>query len=161
MNLNKLTQKSLEAVQSAQTLAVENGNQQVQQCHLFLALLQQEDGLIGQLMDRMGVPGDSLASALSGAVGALPKISGSNREADKIYVSQGLDQALTEAEAQASRMKDDYVSVEHLVLGMLEKPEADVKKLMGTFEIDAARFLAALRDVRGNARVTRRRPMMS
>ena len=94
MNLNKLTQKSLEAVQSAQTLAVENGNQQVQQCHLFLALLQQEDGLIGQLMDRMGVPGDSLASALSGAVGALPKISGSNREADKIYVSQGLDQAL-------------------------------------------------------------------
>ena len=158
MNLNKLTQKSLEAVQSAQTLAVENGNQQVQQCHLFLALLQQEDGLIGQLMDRMGVPGDSLASALSGAVGALPKISGSNREADKIYVSQGLDQALTEAEAQASRMKDDYVSVEHLVLGMLEKPEADVKKLMGTFEIDAARFLAALRDVRGNARVTSDNP---
>ena len=158
MNLNKLTQKSLEAVQYAQTLAVENGNQQVQQCHLFLALLQQEDGLIGQLMDRMGVPGDSLASALSGAVGALPKISGSNREADKIYVSQGLDQALTEAEAQASRMKDDYVSVEHLVLGMLEKPEADVKKLMGTFEIDAARFLAALRDVRGNARVTSDNP---
>ena len=158
MNLNKLTQKSLEAVQSAQTLAVENGNQQVQQCHLFLALLQQEDGLIGQLMDRMGVPGDSLASALSGAVGALPKISGSNREADKIYVSQGLDQALTEAEAQASRMKDDYVSVEHLVLGMLEKPEGDVKKLMGTFEIDAGRFLAALRDVRGNARVTSDNP---
>ena len=158
MNLNKLTQKSLEAVQSAQTLAVENGNQQVQQCHLFLALLQQEDGLIGQLMDRMGVPGDSLASALSGAVGALPKVSGSNREADKIYVSQGLDQALTEAEAQASRMKDDYVSGEHLVLGMLEKPEADVKKLMGTFEIDAGRFLAALRDVRGNARVTSDNP---
>ena len=158
MNLNKLTQKSIEAVQSAQTLAVENGNQQVQQCHLFLALLQQEDGLIGQLMDRMGVPGDSLASALSGAVGALPKVSGSNREADKIYVSQGLDQALTEAEAQASRMKDDYVSVEHLVLGMLEKPEADVKKLMGTFEIDAGRFLAALRDVRGNARVTSDNP---
>ena len=158
MNLNKLTQKSLEAVQSAQTLAVENGNQQVQQCHLFLALLQQEDGLIGQLMDRMGVPGDSLASALSGAVGALPKVSGSNREADKIYVSQGLDQALSEAEAQASRMKDDYVSVEHLVLGMLEKPEADVKKLMGTFEIDAGRFLAALRDVRGNARVTSDNP---
>ena len=137
---------------------MENGNQQVQQCHLFLALLQQEDGLIGQLMDRMGVPGDSLASALSGAVGALPKISGSNREADKIYVSQGLDQALTEAEAQASRMKDDYVSVEHLVLGMLEKPEGDVKKLMGTFEIDAGRFLAALRDVRGNARVTSDNP---
>ena len=158
MNLNKLTQKSLEAVQSAQTLAVENGNQQVQQCHLFLALLQQEDGLISQLMDRMGVPGDSLASALSGAVGALPKVSGSNREADKIYVSQGLDQALSEAEAQASRMKDDYVSVEHLVLGMLEKPEADVKKLMGTFEIDAGRFLAALRDVRGNARVTSDNP---
>ena len=158
MNLNKLTQKSLEAVQSAQTLAVENGNQQVQQCHLFLALLQQEDGLIGQLMDRMGVPGDSLASALSGAVGALPKVSGSNREADKIYVSQGLDQALSEAEAQASRMKDDYVSVEHLMLGMLEKPEADVKKLMGTFEIDAARFLTALREVRGNARVTSDNP---
>ena len=122
MDLNRFTQKSMEAIQAAQSLAVDNGNQQVCQAHLLLALLQQKDGLIGQLIDRMGVPVDSFTSALSGAVGALPKVSGTAREADKIYISQALDQALNAAEKQAAQMKDDFVSVEHVMLGLLQKP---------------------------------------
>ena len=158
MNLNHFTQKSLEAIQSAQKLAVENGNQQVGQSHLLLSMLQQSDGLIGQLMSRMGVPADSLTSAVSGVLGALPKVSGGSREADKIYISQALDQALNAAEKQADRMKDDFVSVEHLFLGLLEQPEAALKQLFQTFDITQQRFLTSLKEVRGNARVTSDNP---
>ena len=158
MNLNQFTQKSIEAIQAAQSLAVENGNQQVSQPHVLLALLQQKDGLIGQLVDRMGVPVDSFTSAVSGAVGALPKISGGGREPDKIYVSQQLDQALNAAEKQAGRMKDDFVSVEHIFLGLIQNPESSLKQLFQTFEITEQRFLTALKDVRGNQRVTSDNP---
>ena len=158
MDLNRFTQKSMEAIQAAQSLAVDNGNQQVCQAHLLLALLQQKDGLIGQLIDRMGVPVDSFTSALSGAVGALPKVSGTAREADKIYISQALDQALNAAEKQAAQMKDDFVSVEHIMLGLLQKPEDSLKRLFQTFEISESRFLQALKAVRGNARVTSDNP---
>ena len=158
MNLNQFTQKSIEAIQAAQSLAVENGNQQVSQPHVLLALLQQKDGLIGQLIDRMGVPVDSFTSAVSGAVGALPKVSGGGREPDKIYVSQQLDQALNAAEKQAGRMKDDFVSVEHIFLGLIQNPESSLKQLFQTFEITEQRFLTALKDVRGNQRVTSDNP---
>ena len=158
MDLNRFTQKSMEAIQAAQSLAVDNGNQQVCQAHLLLALLQQKDGLIGQLIDRMGVPVDSFTSALSGVVGALPKVSGTAREADKIYISQALDQALNAAEKQAAQMKDDFVSVEHIMLGLLQKPEDSLKRLFQTFEISESRFLQALKAVRGNARVTSDNP---
>ena len=158
MNLNQFTQKSIEAIQAAQSLAVENGNQQVSQPHVLLALLQQKDGLIGQLIDRMGVPVDSFTSAVSGAVGALPKVSGGGREPDKIYVSQQLDQALNAAEKQACRMKDDFVSVEHIFLGLIQNPESSLKQLFQTFEITEQRFLTALKDVRGNQRVTSDNP---
>ena len=158
MNLNQFTQKSIEAIQAAQSLAVENGNQQVSQPHVLLALLQQKDGLIGQLVDRMGVPVDSFTSAVSGAVGALPKVSGGGREPDKIYVSQQLDQALNAAEKQAGRMKDDFVSVEHIFLGLIQNPESSLKQLFQTFEITEQRFLTALKDVRGNQRVTSDNP---
>ena len=158
MNLNQFTQKSLEAIQSAQSLAVENGNQQVGQSHLLLALLQQSDGLAGQLLSRMGVPADSFTSAVSGVVGALPKVSGGGREADKIYISQALDQALNAAEKQAGRMRDDFVSVEHLFLGLLQEQESALKQLFKTFDITEQRFLTALKEVRGNARVTSDNP---
>ena len=158
MNLNQFTQKSIEAIQAAQSLAVENGNQQVSQPHVLLALLQQKDGLIGQLIDRMGMPVDSFTSAVSGAVGALPKVSGGGREPDKIYVSQQLDQALNAAEKQAGRMKDDFVSVEHIFLGLIQNPESSLKQLFQTFEITEQRFLTALKDVRGNQRVTSDNP---
>ena len=158
MNLNQFTQKSLEAIQSAQSLAVENGNQQVGQSHLLLSMLQQNDGLIGQLLSRMGVPLDSFTSAVTGAVGALPKVSGGGREADKIYISPPLDLALNAAEKQAGRMRDDFVSVEHLFLGLLQEQEPALKQLFKTFDITEQRFLTALREVRGNARVTSDNP---
>ena len=158
MNLNQFTQKSLEAIQAAQSLAVENGNQQVSQPHLLLSLLQQNDGLIGQLLSRMGVPADSFASAVTGAVGALPKVSGGGREADKIYISQALDLALNAAEKQAGRMRDDFVSVEHLFLGLLQEPENALKQLFKTFDVTEQRFLTALKEVRGNRRVTSDNP---
>ncbi len=158
MNLNQFTQKSLEAIQNAQSLAVENGNQQVGQPHLLLSLLQQEDGLTGQLMGRMGVPLDSFVSQVTGAVGALPKVSGGGREADKIYISQGLDRALNAARSQAGRMKDDFVSVEHLFLGLLQEGESALKQLFQTFGVTEQRFLTALKEVRGNARVTSDNP---
>ena len=158
MNLNQFTQKSLEAIQNAQSLAVEHGNQQVGQPHLLLALLRQEEGLIGQLMGRMGVPADSLAAAAAGMVDGLPKVSGGGREADKIYISQPLDQALNAAQTQAGRMKDDFVSVEHLFLGLLQSGESGLKQLFRTFDITEQRFLTALKEVRGNARVTSDNP---
>ncbi len=158
MNLNEFTQRSLESIQNAQRLAVENGNQQVGQPHLLLSLLQQQEGLIGQLMGRMGVPMDSLLSQATGAVGALPKVSGSSREADKIYISQALDQALNAARDQAGRMKDDFVSVEHLFLGLLQQAEPGLKQLFRTFGLDEQRFLTALKEVRGNQRVTSDNP---
>ena len=131
MNLNQFTQKSLEAVQSAQSVAVENGNQQVGQPHLLLALLQQEDGLIGQLMGRMGVPMDSFVSAVTGTVGALPKVSGGGREADKIYISQSLDQALNAAKQQA----DTHVSVERTCYYQeLAKAKGAVAEFMASVE---------------------------
>ena len=158
MNLNQFTQKSVSALQSAQSLAVENGNQQVEQSHLLLALLQQEDGLIGQLVDRMGVPTDAFTSAVSGLVGALPKVSGGSRAADQIYISQALDRALNAAEKQAKQMRDDFVSVEHIFLGLLKQPEDGLKRLFSTFDITEQRFLTALKDVRGSARVTSDNP---
>ena len=158
MNLNQFTQKSVEALQSAQSLAVENGNPQVTQAHLLLALMQQKDGLIGQLVGRMGVPADSFTSALSGVVGAQPKVSGGSREADKIYISSELDRALNAAEKQAGQMKDDFVSVEHIFLGMIRQPDDSLKRLFQTFDITESRFLAALKDVRGSARVTSDNP---
>ena len=158
MNMQKLTQKSLEAVQAAQTLATDNGNSTVEQCHLLSALLQQEEGLIGQLISAMGVDAGAFGGAVSGAVGRLPKVSGGSREADKIYVSAELDRALSAAEKQADRMRDDYVSVEHLFLGLLTQPDGALKELFKTYNVTEQRFLEALKAVRGNARVTSDNP---
>ena len=158
MNTQKLTQKSLEAVQSAQTLATDNGNSQVEQSHLLLALLQQEDGLIGQLIAAMGVDAGSFGGAVSGAVGRLPKVQGSGRESGKIYISNDLDRALNAAERQAEQMRDDYISVEHLFLALLKQPDTELKKLFQTYHITEQRFLETLKSVRGNARVTSDNP---
>ena len=158
MNTQKLTQKSLEAIQAAQTLATENGNSTVEQCHLLSCLLQQEDGLIGQLISTMGVDAGSFGTAVSGAVGRLPKVQGGSREADKIYISNELDRALNAAEKTAAEMRDDYVSVEHLFLGLLKNPDDELKKLFATFRITEQRFLEALKGVRGSARCRAPRP---
>lgn len=158
MNINKLTQKSLEAVQAAQSIAVTHDNQQVDQEHLCAALLAQEDSLIKSLVERMGADAEGFAGAVGAAIAKLPRVTGSGREADKIYVTQQLDKALNKAEETAIHMKDDYISVEHLFLGIMDQPNAAMKDILKQFGIEKNAFLKALEAVRGGARVTTDNP---
>ncbi len=152
MNLQKATQKSIEALQSAQSLATASGNQQMEQAHLLLALLSTPDGLVGTLLEKMGIAPLGLTDELRATIDKLPKVSGS-READRLYVSRELDNALSEAEAQATKMGDSYTSVEHLFLGLLERPDESTKKLFAAHAISRDGFLTALKAVRGNRHV--------
>ena len=141
MNTNKLTEKTIEVIRLAQTTAGQNGNPQIEQEHLLCALLGYDSSLIAQLLRKMGIDDQAVARDAQAAVDKLPKVSGGAREMDKIYISQGADRALTEAEAQAQRMSDEYVSVEHVFLGLIEKAEdatRDILKKYGvTIETDA------------------------
>ncbi|WP_124098125.1 ATP-dependent chaperone ClpB [Ruminococcus sp. Marseille-P6503] len=158
MNIQKFTQKSLEALQEAQSIASRNSNQAVDQEHLLLALLKQENGLIPQLFLKMDIDPQNLADAAEKAVGSVPKVQVGGREQGSVYISSELDRALSEAEAQASRMKDEYVSVEHIVLGVMESPNKAVKELFKSFNITRSKFLQALQSVRGNTQVTSQNP---
>ena len=153
MNLNKLTQRSLEALQSAQSLAIQHNHQQVDQEHLLLALLQQENSLLMQLLRRMGRE-EGIISSLEQALQKIPGVTGTGREADKVYITPQLDKALVAAEKQAEHMKDDYISVEHLFLGLMEAPNEALKGLFKAHDIRKDEFLKALNQVRGGARVT-------
>ena len=157
MNLNTYTQKSLEAVQSARDLAVQNGHQQMEQVHLLVALLRQEDGLTRQLLRKMEVTVESLEAAAIAQLRKIPAVKAS-READRFYISADMDAAFTAAEAQAQAMKDEFVSVEHLFLGLLEAARGSVKQLMDTYRITKEETLKALQGVRGNQRVTTDNP---
>lgn len=154
MNAQKFTQKSLEAIQEAQQISLEHQNMQIEQEHLLYALLTQDQGLIPQLLLKMGVPVENLQAQVKRAVDRFPHVSGPGREAGKIYVSSDVDQTLIAAEQQADSMKDDYVSVEHIFLALLSKPNSALKNLFQTFSIDKNRFLKILAEVRGNTRVT-------
>lgn len=154
MNAQKFTQKSLEALQSAQNLAIEYQNVQIEQQHLFYTLLTQENGLIGQLLKKMQIQVDSLQSAVKGEIEKLPRMTGPGREEGKIYVSQDVDRALVESEKTAERMKDEYVSVEHIALALLSMPNSAMKQVFQQFGITKNGFLNALASVRGNTRVT-------
>ena len=154
MDINKLTQKSREAVQDAQALTIEYGNMQIEQAHLLYALLAQENGLIPQMLTKMGVEPESVKQAAQGALSKLSKVTGPGREPDKVYISQDVDRALNEAQKQADRMSDEYVSVEHLMLGLMETADSSLKDIFRTFNITKERFLEALKTVRGNTRVT-------
>ena len=153
MNPNKLTQRSLEALQSAQSLAIQHNHQQVDQEHLLLALLQQENSLLMQLLRRMGRDA-GMVSSLEQALQKIPGVTGTGREADKVYITPQLDKALVAAEKQAAHMKDDYISVEHLFLGLMEAPNEALKGLFKAHDIRKDDFLKALNQVRGGARVT-------
>ena len=155
MDTNRFTQKSLEALQAAQQLAQSYGNAQVEQVHLLDALLSQENGLIGQLMGKLGLNVQQVRTACERAVNRLPKISGSNQQP---YVTASLSQALTEAENQMKQMRDEYISVEHLFLGLLEKADSTVRPLFASLDITKPKFLEALQAVRGSARVTSEDP---
>ena len=158
MNAQKFTQKSLEAVQAAQALTTEYGNQQMEQPHLLLALLQAENGLVPQLLTGMGVTLPSFQAAVRAEVEKLPRVSGSGREMDKIYVSQGVDRVLNAAESIAAGMKDEYVSVEHLLLSLLEHADRNLADLFRTYQISREKVLQALASVRGSQRVTSDNP---
>ena len=158
MNANQYTQKSLEAIQNAQRLALEEGQQQIEQIHLLAALLTAEGGLVPQLLTAMGLTLPSLEAAVNQELGKLPKVSGSGREPGKVYVSQEVDKALNEAEKAAGSMKDEYVSVEHLLLGLVETPDSSLRELFRLYNITKEGILQALSGVRGSQRVTSDNP---
>ena len=157
MNFNNYTQKSIEAVQSAQQLAVQNSHQQMEQVHLLLALLQQEGGLTPQLLKKMDVTVESLEAAAEAELRKIPGVR-TSQAMDSFYVSADVQAAFNAAEQQAQTMKDEYVSVEHLFLGLLETARGGVKELFKTYQITKERVLKALQEVRGNQRVTTDNP---
>ena len=158
MNAQKYTQKSLEAIQASQSIATEYGNQQIEQVHILLALLQAENGLVPQLLGNMGITVPSFAAAVKAEVEKLPRVSGSGREQGKVYVAQDVDQALNAAESIAAGMKDEYVSVEHLLLALVDTAGRSLKELFRTYNITHEGILLALSGVRGNQRVTSDNP---
>ena len=158
MNMNQFTQKSLEAVQAAQTLATEYGNQQIEQVHLLCALVEQEGGFVPQLLTHMGVTVESLDAALRHEVEKLPKVSGSGRRADQVYISSGVDQAMNAALEVATSMKDEYVSVEHLLLALMDKADSTIKPTLTTYRLEREKVMQALAALRGNQRVTSDNP---
>ncbi len=158
MNTNQFTQKTMEALQAAQRIAVEYANNAVEQEHLLAALAQQQDGLIPQLLTTMGADPNAFAQAAMQKVEELPRVTGSGREPDKIYIGTDLDRALNAAEAQAKQMKDEYVSVEHMFLGILQRPGKAAAELFKMFGITTEKFMQQLSAVRGNQRVTSDNP---
>ena len=154
MNMNQFTQKTIEAIQRAQQLAVEYGHQSVDQEHVMLALVEDGAALIAQLLTKCGLSVDSLCAALTEALGRIARISGPGREADKVYISPDLEKALIDAEARAKQMKDEYLSVEHIWMGLCGKPGARVKDVLKRIGYEEKAFLKALSEVRGATRVT-------
>lgn len=153
MNVQKFTQKSLEAIQNAQSLYNEYGNAEMGQEHLLLALLQQDNGLIAQLMTKMGIDAASMQNQMLRAVEKLPRVSG-GRDASRLYVTADMQKTLNQAEQIADQMHDDFVSVEHLFLALIDTAGGTVRELFRTFQIDRNKFLQALSTVRGSQRVT-------
>ena len=157
MNMQKFTQKSLEALQNAQQIAIQNQNSQVEQEHLMLALINDENGLIKELLEKMKISKEFKAQ-IEKAVKNKPKIISNTNQNESIYVSQDLEEALIEAEKIANNMKDEYVSVEHIMLGIIDKANRELANLLKTFNITKSKFLKVLSEVRGGARVTNDNP---
>ena len=158
MNMNQFTQKTVEALQRAQALAIEYQHMQVEQEHLMTALLEDKNGLISQLLQKMGLNVEGLRKAVTDSLGRIPRVSGPGREADKVYISQDVEKSLLEAENRAKQMKDEYLSVEHVWMGICAKPSSRVQEILRTFNYKEAEFLKALSAVRGATRVTSDNP---
>ena len=158
MNAERLTQKSAEAIRSAQQIAQEYGNPQIEQVHLLWAMLQDSEGLIPQLLSGMGVTVPSLEAAVKNLLERQPRVSSSGHEAGKIYISAETEKALNRAEKIAGEMKDEYTSVEHLFLGLLETAGRELGSIFSEYRITKERALQALTSVRGNQRVTSDNP---
>ncbi|MBP3463301.1 MAG: ATP-dependent chaperone ClpB [Clostridia bacterium] len=156
MDIQKLTQKSLEVIKKAQSIAIEHENQQVEQLHLLDALLKVEDSLILQILKRMNV-NENFVSAVDDEVARLPQVKG-DRQVNSIYITQDTDSVLTESEKVASKMKDEYVSVEHLMLALFNKANDKINELFKLFNVKKSEFLKVLQEVRGTTRVTSDNP---
>lgn len=154
MNAQKFTQKSLETVQTANNIALENNNMQIEQEHLLYALLTMDESLIAQLLKKMEKDPQAVAQAVKQQIDKMPGVTGSGREAGKIYIAQDVDSVLAKAEGIADSMKDEYVSVEHLMIALLENPNKNLRETFKLFSIQKNEFLKVLQQVRGNTRVT-------
>ena len=158
MNINKMTQKSIEAIQAAQGLVTEYQNNSITQLHLMTALMNEESALIPQLFEKMGIDPVSAKQYLYTQLNALPKVYSSSRPADSVYVDTECDKALNNAEKTAEQMKDEYISVEHLFLGIINEADSEINKFLNAFSVNKSDFLKALQSVRGNSRVTSQNP---
>ena len=158
MNMNQFTQKTISALERAQSLAIEYQHMQVEQEHLMLALIEDEKELIPQLLAKCGLSVPAVAAGLKENLDRTPRVSGPGREPGKVYIAGDVEQALLEAEKIAGRMKDEYLSVEHVWMGLCEKPSSGVKRLLKSLGYSADSFLRALSEVRGAARVTSDNP---
>ena len=158
MDMNQFTQKTIAALQRAQSLAIEYQHMQVEQEHLLLALTEEDQELIPQLLAKCGVNAQALRQGLKDRVERIPRVSGSGREPGKVYIAQDLEKALLEAEKTAKQMKDEYLSVEHVWMGICAKPNANVQKLLNSLGYRQENFLKALSEVRGATRVTSDNP---
>ena len=158
MNTNQYTQKTLEALQAAQQLAVEYQHNALEPEHLLHALATQEQGLIPQLLQKLNVDAGSFSAAVAEKLSAMPRVSGSGRDPDKVYISQATDKVLSAAAREAKAMKDDYVSVEHVFLALLDEQTQNTSELFHAFGITKDKFLQQLTAVRGNQRVTNDNP---
>ena len=158
MNAQKLTQKSIEAVQSAQDIAIEYQNNAIEPEHLMYSLLNQENGLIPQLMTKMNIENQSINNSVLSVISQMPKVSGSGRQSGTVYISNEADRIMVNAEQQAKNMKDEYVSVEHIFLAIIENPTSKLKEILKVFSVDKNKFLKVLMEVRGNTKVTNQNP---
>ena len=158
MNLQKLTQKSMEALQDARSMMASRGHSQITEEHLLLALIEKEEGIAAALVKKAGASLELLRGELAHALNAMPSVRGGAVEADRIYIDRTLESALAEAESIAAHMKDEYVSVEHLMLGIIEKPSESLKKILKTCGLDRKVLETAIKEIRGNQRVTNDTP---
>ena len=154
MHPERFTQKSIDAIQEAQNIALRNNNSELREIHLLAALLSQTDGLIPQVLTKMDIDVESLKQRVNKLIAGLPKVSGDSQP----YVSQGLNRAMLSAEDESRASKDDYVSVEHLMMGMLNHPEDDVKRLISDFQLSKKEYEKAVKSIKGASRVTSQNP---
>ena len=156
MNFDQYTQKSLDAVRTSQQIAAEYGNQQLQPEHLFAALLQQENGLVPELLEQCGCVTSQITAEVLDLIGQFPKVSGAT--ADRLYATPALEQVFAEAESQAKKMQDEYISVEHLMFGIIARAQGNLKALLDRHAVTTQTFMEALKNVRGNQKVTNDNP---
>ncbi|MBE6022289.1 MAG: ATP-dependent chaperone ClpB [Cellulosilyticum sp.] len=158
MNGQNFTKKSMEAIQNAQQMAISYQNNQIEPLHLLYSLLTQSQGLIPQILTKMNVNVEAMTQSVGEAISRLPRVSGPGRELDKVYVSSETDRALSQSERLAQKMQDEYISVEHLMLGLIETATGEMGKILGAYAIDKKNFMNILKEIRGNMHVTSEEP---